>query len=522
VSDTLRPRGPGPDAGDRPWPTAGLPVTPPPGSPPDPGTPGGPPAAPQPDPQARELDHRFRLLLLIGIVVGLGALFGWSILMVVAALVVSVFLHELGHYVVAKWCGMKVTEFFIGFGPRLWSFRRGETEYGLKAFPAGAYVKVIGMTNVEEVPPEDEARTYRQASYPRRMAVALAGSFMHFVQAFVILMIVYVAWGITSSGDWRVEGIVEGSAAAEAGMQPGDQPLSVDGQPIAEFSDLGDSLTDKADAPVTFTWDRDGETMSGTATVGSRLTEEGAEAIDGDGGLQARDRFSSVDGQPVSSYTEFAQAVQVGGTYSVSVLRGNSECSADVTVQSLPPVQGAASGFLGVQAEHPRQSVGVLSAAGHSVGDIGSISAQSVSGIARFMSPSNLAGFVSDSFEPRNTTSAECRVITDADERRALSIIGFGRLATDAGSDVGASAFLMMFAVFNIFLGLFNLLPLLPFDGGHVVIATYERIRSRNGQRYFVDVNKVMPVAYVVVMFMVVIGTLALFRDIYDPLQIGG
>ena len=142
--------------------------------------------------------------------------------------------------------------------------------------------------------------------------------------------------------------------------------------------------------------------------------------------------------------------------------------------------------------------------------------------IVRFISPSNLAGFVSDSFEPRNTTSAECRVITQADERRALSIVGLGRLATDAGSDFGAREFLLLFAMFNIFIGLFNLLPTLPFDGGHAVIATYERIRSRNGRRYFVDVTKVMPVAYVVTVVMVTIGALAIFRDIYDPLRIGG
>src|SRR5690606_33242584 len=113
----------------------------------------------------------------------------------------------------AKKGGMKVTEFFIGFGPRLWSFTRGETEYGLKAIPAGAYVKVIGMHNLEEVPPEDEARTYRQASYPRRMAVALAGSTMHFVQAFVILMILYVAFGAPDRDNWRIDEVVAGSAA---------------------------------------------------------------------------------------------------------------------------------------------------------------------------------------------------------------------------------------------------------------------------------------------------------------------
>src|SRR3546814_11517710 len=100
----------------------------------------------------------------------LGIAGGWAPLVVVLGVVVMIFLHELGHYLTAKWGGMKVTEFFIGFGPRIWSFQRGDTEYGLKVIPAGAYVKVIGMNNLDEVAPADESKTYSQASYPRRMA----------------------------------------------------------------------------------------------------------------------------------------------------------------------------------------------------------------------------------------------------------------------------------------------------------------------------------------------------------------
>ena len=84
---------------------------------------------------------------------------------------------------------MKVTEYFLGFGPRLWSIRRGETEYGVKAIPAGGYVRIVGMTMLEEVDPPDEARSYRQASFPRRLAVAVAGSAMHVIMAFVLLVL---------------------------------------------------------------------------------------------------------------------------------------------------------------------------------------------------------------------------------------------------------------------------------------------------------------------------------------------
>src|SRR5262245_65980818 len=96
----------------------------------------------------------------------------------VLAIVVIVFLHELGHYMTAKAAGMKVTEFFIGFGPKIWSFQRGETEYGLKVLPAGAYVKIIGMHNLDEFDPADADRTYMSKPFWRRLSVAGAGSAM--------------------------------------------------------------------------------------------------------------------------------------------------------------------------------------------------------------------------------------------------------------------------------------------------------------------------------------------------------
>jgi membrane-associated protease RseP (regulator of RpoE activity) len=255
--------------------------------------------------------------------------------------------------------------------------------------------------------------------------------------------------------------------------------------------------------------------------VGSRLTETGADTVDGPGGLQGRDQITAVDGEPVDGYGAFAAAAVVGQTYDVVVTRGNAECAVDVEVRALPPSTTATSGFLGLAATYPQQRLSVPAAAGRSVTEFGSLAGSAVSGIARFLNPANLSGFVSDSFQPANDDSAECRVITESDERRALSIIGVARLAVDALED-GVDNFLSLFAVFNIFIGMFNLLPSLPFDGGHAVIATYERIRSREGKRYFVDLAKVMPVAYAVTMLMILIGVLAIGRDIYDPLQIGG
>ena len=114
------------------------------------------------------------------------ALNALPVLLVIFALVVMVMVHELGHFTAAKLSKMKVTEYFLGFGPRLWSVRRGETEYGVKAIPAGGYVRIVGMTTAEEIDPVDEPRSYRQSTFPRRFFVGVAGSAMHFVMAFLL------------------------------------------------------------------------------------------------------------------------------------------------------------------------------------------------------------------------------------------------------------------------------------------------------------------------------------------------
>ena len=107
---------------------------------------------------AEPADHRIRLALLVGAVVSFAMIGGLSGLVVVFSFVVMLVLHEMGHLLVARWSGMQVTEFFIGFGPRLWSVRRGECTYGVKAIPAGAYVRITGMTNLDEVDPAVEPR----------------------------------------------------------------------------------------------------------------------------------------------------------------------------------------------------------------------------------------------------------------------------------------------------------------------------------------------------------------------------
>jgi RIP metalloprotease RseP len=108
---------------------------------------------------------------------------------IIVGLIAMVMLHEAGHYLAARRAGMKATEFFLGFGPRLWSFKRGETEYGVKALPAGGYVRIIGMSNLEEIAPEDEPRTFRRGTTAHRLIVILAGVTVNILLAWLLFTV---------------------------------------------------------------------------------------------------------------------------------------------------------------------------------------------------------------------------------------------------------------------------------------------------------------------------------------------
>ena len=150
-------------------------------------------------------------------------------------------LHEFGHFITAKRAGMKVTEYFVGFGPRLWSVRKGETEYGVKAIPAGGYVRIIGFTSTEEVPEEDEARAYRQQPFHQRIIVASAGSAMHFLIAFVLALILVFTFG-QSTNNVKVYALDHWAGrttpAALAGLKAGDVIVSIDGKTFTDTNTI--------------------------------------------------------------------------------------------------------------------------------------------------------------------------------------------------------------------------------------------------------------------------------------------
>jgi len=363
------------------------------------------------------------------------------------ALIVCVFLHELGHYLTARRAGMKVTEFFLGFGPRIWSFRRGEVEYGIKAIPAGAYVRILGMTNLEEVPPEDEPRTYRQKGYWSRLSVAVAGSAMHFLIAIVLLVIVIGGFGIQRDTAWKISQLSADSPALAAGLQAGDRITALNGTPVDTFDHLTTQIRSRPGQTVNLTVKRPDGTV-----------------------------------QDVS-----------------------------VTLAATNP-QNEAVGFLGIGEGRDYVKDSPPAAVVGAAQEFGRISWQSVVGLSKVFSPNGVRSYIDDL---TNKPAASGAAATSSGNTRLVTPIGVARLHPNSVAD-----FLLLLAVINISIGLFNLFPVLPFDGGHVVIATYEAVRSRKGRRYHADIRKMFPVSYAImgVFLFFIVGSLWL--DIVRP--VGG
>ena len=369
--------------------------------------------------------------------------------------VVMIGLHELGHFVMARRAGMKVSEFFIGFGPRIWSTKRGDTEYGIKALPLGGYCKIVGMTNLDEVEPADEPRAFRNASFAGKASTLVAGPASHFVLA-LLLMFVVLAFNGTSYAVPVVSNVSDQSAASVAGVRVGDRILAVDGVQVQQWSDLQREVRANPNRPGTVTVQRDGATLTLRTTFGR----------------------------------------QANGT-----------------------------GFLGVAPSVGRQRYSPLAALYRAPARTYDATKASVGALVGMFSPSGISSYL-DNFSgrpaaPRVAPGAPPSSPTTAPSGdRFMSPVGFGKVAYDAAAAGWVPVFVLLIMI-NIFVGLLNLVPLIPFDGGHLAIATYEAVASRiRGRRVRANYAKLMPIAIATISVLAFIFLSSLFLDVTKPPQI--
>ncbi len=352
-------------------------------------------------------------------------------------------IHELAHFAVARRFGMKVTEYFIGFGPRIWSRRRGELEWGVKGLPFGGYVKIAGMNPYEVVEPEDLPRTYGAKPAYQRALTIFAGPGSHFVVAAVLFSASFLFFGnyrSTVPVIGSVETTLNGSSspAADAGMQPGDVVVGI-GDVVnptqAQMRDLvAEAARAKPAAPLLITVERDGRRIQLTMTP----------------------EFDTIDGQEIGR---------------VGVVLGS-------------------------------ERIGLVPSVVAGVKEVGFAVWESGSQVGRVFGPQGIGRIFT------LLTSDEQRAPDDA-----TSVVGISQQVGATSSTGDWATVLYFFGFVTVFIGLINLVPLPPFDGGHLAVVAYEKVVGR-----VVDMRKLIPVSAAVITFFVIFVSATVFLDFAKPI----
>ena len=389
-----------------------------------------------------------------------------GVLAFVVALLLSVMIHEAGHYLTAKKFGMKVTEFFLGFGQKIWSTQRGETEFGIKAIPAGGYCRIVGMSSREELSEADQDRAFIKAGVGQRLIVLGAGSFLHFVIGFVLLLTLFLSVGLTSVTS-TVEKVSEcipqkasevcsakstPSPAKNVGILAGDKIIRVDGKSYKDWSDVVSVIRASAGKELIITVERNGAPVDIAVTPASR--DLNGKVI---GVLGVVNKVGTITYGPVD-------AVSRAGKFTGQILQNSA-----TSLVSLPSkIPNLISQTFGGEKRDAEGLVGVV-------------------GVARV------------SGETANTKALTVRE----------------KIAT----------FILIIASLNLFVGMFNLLPLLPLDGGHMAVAIVDGIRNFLARRRGLakpepfDVERLTPITMAVFVLMAALSVLLLAADILNPIR---
>jgi membrane-associated protease RseP (regulator of RpoE activity) len=405
----------------------------------------------------------------------------------------SIALHEVGHLVPAKRFGVRVTEYMVGFGPTLWAKQKGETSYGIKAIPLGGYIRMIGMLppargqtapramatgrfaamidaarrqSLEELQPGDETRLFYKLPVWKRVIIMMGGPFMNLVLAFIFFAIVLVGIGIP--------------------------------QPTVQVG-----------AVVACTPTLEQESAPCIPTPASVM------------GLQTDDLILAVDGAPVQAWDDATALISqnAGRTISLTIERDGQRLvlPADIALIDRPTESGTTEqvGFLGVRPTFEYQPQGLGSVPGYMV----DLTGRSV--VALVSLPVRIYELVTETLIGGQ----------ERDIDGPVSVVGASRLggevaAMDEPIQAKLAIFLSLAGALNLFLFLFNLLPVLPLDGGHVAGALYESGRRGVAKARGkpdpgpVDVARLLPVAYVVAAVLVGVGVIVIWADLVRPLTL--
>ena len=389
-----------------------------------------------------------------------------GVLAFILALLISVMIHEFGHYITAKKYGMHVSEFFLGFGKRIWSFTKGETEFGIKAIPAGGYCRIEGMTATDEMPAGEESRAFFKANSGQKLVVLGAGSFLHFVLGFVILVIIFAGIGTL--------------------------------QPTSTISQISECVP-RQNLPCT-----DSDPRSPALLAG----------------LEKSDVITALNGIPVSDWSKDVEIIRnSAGKELVIEIERNGQPQSISVVPATRVVDGKNYGFLGIVNEF----VMVRETPFASIKNAAIVSWDFISSSVKAIIslPSKIPALWGA------TVSG-----TERDPNGLVGIVGVAQVSGQAVSAEGLSTaervqtFLLIIASLNFFVGVFNLLPILPLDGGHMAVAIadevralFARIRGR-ARPEGIDVNKLAPITMVVFVLLAALTILLLAADILNPVQV--
>ena len=405
-------------------------------------------------------------------------------------ILISVSLHELGHMITAKRYGMKVTKYFVGFGPTIFSFHRGETEYGLKAIPLGGFCKIVGMTpQDDDVEPADQPRAMWRFPVWKRTVVMSAGSITHFLLALAAAWVVAFTLGLPNTA----------YPADDAAQRPEKPYISV------------------ADC----TWITL-PTAATTCTPGTNGAVAGPAAA---AGLKSGDLITKVGGVAIANYGQLTDAIRSrpAGKVDFEYVRDGvtSTTSVDLLTADRKPL---------TDAKGPTTKVAIAGLGWDETSIPGQIKYNAASAVPATF---NYSWFiVENTFKSLGKIPEKVPALwhsltgAERDPDTPISVIGASRLGGEAIQHGVPELFLGIFINLNVFIGIFNLLPLLPLDGGHIAIAWYERVRSwlygrlRKPDPGRVDYYKLMPVTYAVILIGGAFTLLTVTADIVNPITI--